>query len=153
MRATVVASILAVALALGCGADERALSQEQAKELLENRNWMDSWPTSENDRLFVYRFTPDMGGGVYQDRTLFAGRFELFTYKLGDDVVAINWPDRGVVEKVGYTITPVDGPKPFDLRLDLRGTGLGPKTFYGIRAETGGTLEGRAAKVVRLLNR
>jgi hypothetical protein len=150
MRATV-ACVLLVSL-LACGRSEGPLEGQKARELLENRNWMDSWPTSENDRLFVYRFTPAMGGGVYQDRTLFAGRFELFTYRLADDVVSITWPDRGVVEDVRYTITPVDGPEPFDLRLQLRGTGLGPKTFYGIRAETEEALEGRVKKTLSLLN-
>lgn len=148
---------LVVATLLGCSSDSGALPNGEARELVENRNWLDRWPTSADDRLHVYRFTPDMGGGVYQDRTLFAGRFELFTYKLADGVVGITWPDRapngGVVEEVHYRIEAVDGPKPFDLRMTLRGTGLGPKVFYGIRAETGSRaeLEARLEALARSL--
>jgi len=77
-----------------------------------------------------------MGGGVYQDRTLFIGRFELFTYELGDDTVTIHWPDRRTRERVHYRIERVDGPEPFDLRLTLEGTVMGPRVFYGRSAET-----------------
>lgn len=154
MRASSVTIAMALALALaavpaGCSSDAgtSALPGSEARKLMENRNWLDRWPTSEDERLYVYRFTPEMGGGVFQDRTLFAGRFELFTYQLGDDVVVIRWPDRapggGVEETIHYQIDQVAGPEPFDLRLTLRGTSLGPKVFYGIRSETGtaGALE------------
>ena len=102
---------------------------------------MDRWPTGEDDRLYVYRFTPDMGGGVYQDRTLFSGRFELFTYDLAPGRLTIRWHDRGTVETVPFRVMEVKGPKPFDLKLEVEGTAIGPKTFYGRRSETASAAE------------
>ena len=58
-----------------------ALPPKEAKELLVNRSWVDRLPQRSDDKLHVFRFTPSMGGGVYQDRTLFAGQFELFTFE------------------------------------------------------------------------
>ena len=112
------------------------LSPETAAQLLENRNWMDRWPSDPDERLHVYRFTPSMGGGVYQDRTLFKGQFELFVYKHETSKLTIRWPDRKKSEVFEYQIEAVDGPGPFDLKLTLPGAALGPQSLYGIRAET-----------------
>ena len=38
-------------------------------------------PETERDQLHVYRFVPSMGGGVFQDRTIFKGTFELFKFE------------------------------------------------------------------------
>jgi hypothetical protein len=136
MRQLVIALALAV-LASACGSSEReALPADEAAQILENRNWIDHWPESANEQLYVYRFTPHMGGGVFQDRTLFAGKFELFTYKLGDEVVDIRWPHTKTKSTVKYTIRRVKGPKPFDLRLDLEGSARGPAVYFGRSSET-----------------
>lgn len=130
-----------LSLVAGCAADHTApaaLPADQAGALLVDRNWMDRWPTGSRERLEVYRFTPAMGGGVYQDRTLFAGRFELFTFALTPGRIRIDWPDRDVVEQIRYRIVAVDGPPPFDLRLELDGNAVGPRVLYGRRAEGSG---------------
>lgn len=148
MRPVLAAALVVLSLAAACG-DAReapeALTPEKAAALLVDRNWMDRWPTEAKQRLEVYRFTPSMGGGVYQDRTLFVGRFELFTFDVKGDRLTIVWPDRDLREELRYRIIPVDGPAPFDLKLELDGNKVGPSVLYGRRAETG------AADAFRLL--
>ncbi len=137
-------TVLAIAVAVSCGTSHDAkLSDTEAKEVLENRNWMDVWPTSDREPLHVYRFTPAMGGGVYQDRTLYAGAFELFNYEIGvpnTDVVRIRWPHTKDVEQLKFSIEAVKGPEPFDLRLKFDGNLRGPSVFYGRQSETSASL-------------
>jgi hypothetical protein len=134
----------ALALALtsvSCGRDRRdtvvTLPPDKAAEVLINRNWLDRWPTGEKDRLHVYRFTPSMGGGVYQDRTLFAGHFELFTYQIDGEHLTIQWPHSKGEDRMVFRVERVSGPKPFDLRLELTSPSHGPRTYFGRSAETG----------------
>jgi len=112
------------------------LSDEDSAKVLENRNWMDLWPEKIDEKLHVFRFTPKMGGGIYQDRTIYRGDFELFTYKIGDGKLDIFWPHSHTRQTLKYTVTRVDGPKPFDLKLELRGFTDGPSVYYGRSAET-----------------
>jgi hypothetical protein len=77
-----------------------------------------------------------MGGGVYQDRTLFKGTFELFTFETAGDEIRFNLPEthQKVVSK--FRIENVDGPKPFDLKLTVEADPRGPQVYYGMRSET-----------------
>lgn len=118
------------------GRARAAVPPDEAAELLINRNWLDVWPKKESDKLHVYRFVPSMGGGVFQDRTLFAGHFELFRYQVDGEHVTIEWPHSKEEDRMVFRITRVDGPPPFDLRLELTGTSRGPRTYYGRTAET-----------------
>jgi hypothetical protein len=141
MRRILFCALAAAAVSASCGRDRdaatRTLPPDQAAEVLINRNWLDRWPTGEKDRLHVYRFTPSMGGGVYQDRTLFAGSFELFTYQIDGDHLTIQWPHSKDEDRMVFRVDRVSGPKPFDLRLELTGPSHGPRTYYGRSAETG----------------
>ena len=138
-RSQLILSAVVCALAIACSSSssERAVKGDEARALVENRNWLDVWPTSADEKLMVYRFTPAMGGGVFQDRTLFRGQFELFTYKLSDEQIVIHWPQNDSRDTIDYKIERVSGPEPFDLRLTLRGNSKGPKVLYGRSAETG----------------
>jgi hypothetical protein len=137
---------LAFILALGtlvwtaCGrSDRHEVVGEEARELLENRNWLDRWPTTKDDRLRVYRFTPAMGGGVFQDRTLFRGTFELFNYEAHADRIQFRLPDADEVITARYRIERVHTPEPFDLKLTLDPSPRGPAVYYGRSAETEAT--------------
>ncbi len=103
-------------------------------------------PETERDHLFVYRFVPNMGGGVFQDRTLYKGMFELFNFEATGDEIRFNLPETKTKVTSGYTIEKVDGPEPFDLKLTIPDDPRGPKIYFGMRAETdetGGLLEQR----------
>jgi len=130
-------------LAVACGKDgggkpaRVAVPPDEAAELLIDRNWLDLWPKDDRERLHVYRFVPSMGGGVFQDRTLFAGHFELFRYRIDGEHLTIEWPHSKQEDRMVFRINRVDGPPPFDLRLELSGTSRGPRTYYGRSSETG----------------
>ncbi len=149
--ASAVALFLAALLALGaCSSkpDARRVDAEEARLLLLDRNWIDRMPETPRDKLHVFRFVPTMGGGVFQDRTLFKGIFELFVFEASGEEIRFYMPETDERVRARYTIEAVDGPEPFDLRLSIPDSPRGPKAYYGIRAETdrdGAVLEQKLA--------
>ncbi len=145
------ALLLAISLAAcSSGSSSNPLPADEAKQLLIDRNWLDRMPETDRDRLHVYRFVPTMGGGVYQDRTLYKGTFELFKFKATGDEIHFDLPETKTKVASAYKIEEVTGPKPFDLRLTIFESPRGPKTYYGIKAETdphGEQLEATLAKI------
>ena len=111
------------------------LDADEARDLLIDRNWLDRMPENMTDKLHVYRFVPSMGGGVFQDRTLFKGTFELFMFKVDGDHIVFDLPETGQKVTSQFTIETVAGPAPFDLKLTIWSDPRGPHTYYGIRAE------------------
>ncbi len=149
MRTLLVASALALAVtACSSKSHDETLSASDARDVLINRNWLDRMPERTTDRLHVYRFVPTMGGGVYQDRTLFKGTFELFMFKVERDHITFNLPETHEKVTSQFRIERVAGPKPFDLKLTIFSDPRGPQVYYGTRAETdsdGHLLEQRLA--------
>jgi hypothetical protein len=144
---------LAVAFALtACHAKSAdRFDAGEAKRLLIDRNWIDRMPTTETDRLHVYRFVPTMGGGVFQDRTIYKGQFELFKFAVDGDKIHFNLPQTHDEVTSRFRIEKVSGPEPFDLKLTIDDDPRGPDPhiYYGIRAETdrdGRELEQRLLK-------
>jgi len=149
MRCAVPALLLVLAACSSATeAPPRALPPDQAARVLVDRNWIDRMPEAHDARLHVYRFVPSMGGGVFQDRTVFRGEFELFVFAIEGGELAIRLPDTGERVRTGYRIERVTGPEPFDLRLTLDHAPRGPAVYYGIARETdrsGEALEQRLA--------
>jgi hypothetical protein len=142
MRAHLVAALVAVSLVAACSKPAtHALPPDQAKQLLLNRNWIDRLPERVDDKLKVYRFVPSMGGGVFQDRTIFFGTFELFTFEATGAEIRFNLLHTGDKRTSGYTIEELatPGPEGVDLRLTIASDPRGPKSYYGWRKEAGGT--------------
>lgn len=131
--------VFTTALLLGCSTKSSELSPEDAGNLLLNRNWMNKWPSHKDERLHVFRFVPSMGGGVYQDRTLYLGLFELFHFDVKQSTLMFYMPDNNEHVKSRFRIEEVDGPEPFDLRLTIEPTPRGPAVYYGRRSETATT--------------
>jgi hypothetical protein len=127
---------LVVVAACSSEAPSRALPAKQAHKLLIDRNWIDRMPETEKDKLYVYRFVPSMGGGVFQDRTIYKGTFELFMFESTDREIKFVLPETHERVTSKYTIENVDGPKPFDLKLTVTDDPRGPKVYYGMRSET-----------------
>src|SRR3954470_11529441 len=133
------AVLLALVTACSSGASHKTshdLPDGEARKLLIDRNWIEHMPSTERDRFHVYRFVPSMGGGVFQDRTIFKGTFELFQFETAADEIRFNLLETHdkVVSK--FRIEEVDGPEPFDLKLTIAADPRGPQVYYGMRAET-----------------
>jgi hypothetical protein len=135
MRIIAMALVAALA-ACSSSSPNKQVSTDEAKHLLIDRNWLDRMPETERDRLHVYRFVPNMGGGVFQDRTLYKGMFELFNFEATGDEIRFNLPETKTKVTSAYKIEEVSGPEPFDLRLTIFDDPRGAKTYYGIRSET-----------------
>jgi hypothetical protein len=129
--------VMLLAMLGGCsGRPETHASTADAGRLLVDRNWIDRMPETRDDRLHVYRFVPSMGGGVFQDRTLYRGTFELFTFKVDEDHLDIYLPQTRERVRSQFTIEKVSGPTPFDLKLTLWSDPRGPKVYFSVSAET-----------------
>jgi hypothetical protein len=128
-------TMLVLAVALSACSHKADVDAEHAKKLLVDRNWIDRMPETKDDRLHVYRFVPSMGGGVFQDRTLYKGTFELFKFEAGQGQIRFDLPETGDKVTSAFSIEPVDGPKPFDLKLTISDDPRGPHVYYGIKAE------------------
>src|SRR5256885_1376837 len=126
-------TLLLVAL-VGCSSHGHA--SRTHNDLLIDRNWIDRMPRTDRDKLHVYRFVPSMGGGVFQDRTLYKGVFELFHFSAKGDELHFVLPEthQDIVSK--FRIEDVDGPEPFDLKLTIEADPRGPSVYYGMRSET-----------------
>ncbi|HEY1550314.1 MAG TPA: hypothetical protein VGG28_20945 [Kofleriaceae bacterium] len=127
---------LAVVLSACSSHKSPTIAKDEAKQLLIDRNWIDRMPQTERDHLFVYRFVPAMGGGVFQDRTLYKGTFELFTFKVDADHIDFDMPQTHEKVRSQFQIDKVAAPKPFDLKLTIWSDPRGPHEYYGIRSET-----------------
>src|SRR5262249_53907330 len=120
MRNLLLTLCAAAALAACSSKSSPKLSASDARDVLIDRNWIDRLPETTKDRLHVYRLVPSMGGGVYQDRTLFKGTFELFMFRVerGDHLV-FELPETHEKVTSQFAIETVDGPAPFDLKLTV----------------------------------
>ncbi len=129
-----------------------ALPASEAQKLLLNRNWLDRVPEKVDDKLHVYRFVPSMGGGVFQDRTIFFGTFELFTFEADGARIRFNLLHTGDKRISTYTIEPLPTPGPdgVDLMLTIADDPRGPKRYYGWRKESA-DLDGQLAALGKSL--
>ena len=132
---------LALVLLVGCSSQEsNVLDKGDAKKLLIDRNWIDRMPETKDTRLHVYRFVPTMGGGVFQDRTLYKGTFELFKFSADKGEITFDLPETDDKVTSKFTIEKVDGPRPFDLKLTISDDPRGPHVYFGMRNETSSDL-------------
>jgi len=136
MSVLALAAVLFVALAACSSPKSTRVSAEDARGLLIDRNWLDRMPESDRDKLHVYRFVPNMGGGVFQDRTLYKGVFELFSFSVKDSAITFKLHETRSEVTSAFTIEAVDGPAPFDLKLTIPDDPRGPKVYFGMRSET-----------------
>ncbi len=133
------AAALLLTAALATGACSRGTSQalppDEARALLIDRSWVDRLPSKVDDKLHVFRFTPSMGGGVYQDRTIFAGTFELFGFEQDGRSIRFNLLHTGDRKICRFVIEPLKekGPEGVDLKLTIEGSPRGASVYYSWR--------------------
>jgi hypothetical protein len=149
MRTALLLVLVAACSSGSSRTQSRIVDDDEARKLLLDRNWLTEMPESERDRFDVYRFVPSMGGGVFQDRTIFKGTFELFQFETAADEIRFNLLETHTKVISKFRIEEVDGPPPFDLKLTIEADPRGPRFYYGMRAETdrdGTKLEARLRK-------
>ena len=131
-------TLVLILAAAACSPTKKShsIGDEEARKLLLDRNWIDRMPETTRDRLHVYRFVPSMGGGVFQDRTLYKGTFELFMFETSGDEIRFILPETEQRVLSKFHIEAVEGPKPFDLKLTINADPRGPQVYYGMRSET-----------------
>ena len=127
--------VVAALLLAACSHHDHSIAKDSAQKILIDRNWIDVWPTKKTDKLHVFRFVPQMGGGVFQDRTVFKGTFELFKFQADGDQIQFDLPEKDEHVVSSYHIEKVDGPHPFDLKLTVENDPRGPHVYYGILSE------------------
>lgn len=126
--------LLALSGASGCSSKKIAtVPADEAQRLLLDRNWLDRVPQTPRERLHVFRFVPSMGGGVYQDRTLFAGTFELFSFEHDGQRIRFHLHHTGEEASAPYTIERLPGDNPLDLHLHIVDSPRGPHDYYSLR--------------------
>lgn len=136
------AALLLTLVLAACSGDKpssNAVTAQDAPRLLVDRNWLDVWPERHDEHLHVVRFVPSMGGGVFQDRTVFKGQFELFTFHADGRRLQVGLPHTHEKFDTAYRIERVTGPEPFDLKLTLDRNPRGPEVYYSIAAQGGAT--------------
>ena len=143
-------ALAVVAATAGCQRARHDAPPDQARQLLLNRNWIDRVPQKVDDKLHVYRFVPSMGGGVFQDRTIFAGTFELFQFRQDGRTIEFDLLHTGERRASSFTIEPITPRRPgdVDLKLTLADSPRGPKVYYGWRKE-GADLDASLARLAR----
>lgn len=155
-RVLMLGTAAAMTLAAACSSPSRtrALPPDEARQLLIDRNWVDRLPEKIDDKLHVFRFVPKMGGGVYQDRTIFAGTFELFMFEHDGDTIRFNLLHTGDKKRSGYRIEELatPGPEGVDLKLLLTDSPRGPSVYYGWRHQPG-NLDGQLTRLYEAVRR
>ena len=136
-----VALVLVVCSQVACGSRSTAVEPDEAARLLVDRNWIDVMPRDAQDRLHVFRFTPSMGGGVYQDRKVFKGQFELFQYRAGDGTIDFTFPDTEEHVRSPFIVERVRNHPPFDLKLIIADDPRGPGVYWSRSDMRGGDLD------------
>lgn len=154
LRSTQPIVLLCTAAALsGCHESKRehALPPPEARRLLLDRNWLDHLPQTPQDRLHVFRFVPSMGGGVFQDRTLYAGHFELFHFDQDGRQIHFKLPHTDEDRRTSFFIEPLHAPDedtPFELHLHIEGSPRGPSDYYSLRGERSTDLDASLSRIL-----
>jgi hypothetical protein len=136
MRTLGLVLVAALAACSSSSPSPRTLDSGEAAKLLVDRDWIDRMPETHTDRLQVYRFVPSMGGGVFQDRTIFKGTFELFTFTVEGEQLKLKLPETRTKVATRWSIQEVAGPKPFNLKLTISDDPRGGGVYFGIRGKT-----------------
>lgn len=134
MRTTIAAAIVAATLAAACSKDAQRdqpqpLPPDQAAQLLSERIWLDKEPRSGGDRFHLMIFV-DKELGVYQDRTIWKGAFEMFLYKAKDKSLDVRLPGSRKAVKTTFRVEKARRGEA-DVKLTIDKPFAGPTTYYG----------------------
>src|SRR5687768_14210167 len=98
---TVILAVALAALSSSCSRDAASpprVADNDSAQLLHRRVWLDEEPRTEHDRFHILFFDREKTG-VYQDRTVWKGEFELFRYQARDGGLVLKLPGSKRVVK------------------------------------------------------
>ena len=134
MRTAIALAIVAVSLTAACGRGNATPQKDplppgEAAELLHERIWLDKEPRGQNDVFHLFVF--DEGQmGIYQDRTIWKGKFEMFIWEAAGKNIEMRLPGSRKIVKSGFRIEKEHHGKA-DAKLVLDKPFEGPTTYYG----------------------
>jgi hypothetical protein len=139
MRTALAAAVAAISLSIACAraTPEQAPSPpDEAADLLHERVWLDKEPRGWGDQFHLMVFDGDHSG-VYQDRTVWKGNFEVFIYEADGNTLDLRLPGSRKTMKTGFRIEKSKRGEA-DVKLTLDKMPAGPTTYYGYRFDGGG---------------
>lgn len=130
---TILLAVALAALSSACSGDHAStrVTDGDARQLLYKRVWLDEEPRTESQRFHVLVFDKRKSG-IYQDRTIWKGAFELFRYKADGSGLSLELPGSDREVKTGYKIERVKHGQA-DVRLTIDKPADGPSVYYGYR--------------------
>lgn len=141
MRTSITAAAVAVSLAAAAAACGQSTPQRdplppgEAAELLHERVWLDKEPRGWSDKFHLMIFDGDHSG-VYQDRTIWKGSFEVFIYEADGNTLDLRLPGSKKTVKTTFTIEKQKRGEA-DVKLTIDKPFEGPATYYGYKFDGG----------------
>jgi hypothetical protein len=114
-----------------------ACKNERPREdptLIDGRVWLERRPEKHTDKVHATIFLTGYNIGLFDERSSYAGRHELFEFtRTGGDVKGL-FPQSDKKFTINFVVRACDDAPPFDLCLDLSSNPWnGPKRYYGFR--------------------
>jgi hypothetical protein len=131
---TVLLIVAVAALSSSCSREATGparIADGDSAVLLHKRVWLDEEPKRAEDRFHLMVFDKEKTG-IYQDRTVWKGEFELFRYKAENGGLVLKLPGSKKVVKTGFKIEQIKRGQA-DVRLTLDQPAAGPKVYWGYK--------------------
>jgi len=129
-----VRTLLAAALLLTTGCRGRP---SEDPSLIDGRVWLEKRPEKHNDKVHAAIFLTGYNLGLFDERSSYAGRYELFEFTREGNRVKGFFPQSDKSWTITYAVRACDDLPPFDLCLELSSNpwsaGGAPKKYYGFR--------------------
>jgi len=123
---------LVVLSAVGCRSQ-----RSEDPSLIDGRVWLEKHPEKHTDKVHAAFFLSGYNIGLFDERSSYAGRYELFEFTREGSTVKGFFPQADKNWKLTYAVRACDDLPPFDLCLELSSNpwsaGGAPKKYYGFR--------------------
>lgn len=133
-RLAIVRTLLVAALLLTTGCRGRP---SEDPSLIDGRVWLEKRPERHTDKVHAAIFLTDYNIGLFDERSSYAGRYELFELTREGNTVKGFFPQTDKNWKLTYAVRACDDLPPFDLCLELSSNPWpqsgAPKKFHGFR--------------------
>jgi hypothetical protein len=144
--------LLAVVAVVGVGVyrwQTRSAEVPGDASLIQDRLWVDHMPRSERDSINIFAALTEQPVGVFQETSVWSGKYELFRYEAHGEELRIVFPQNGDNEKVRAKARRCNEGG-MDYCLELSGSSRGVKRYYSREGWEIGSLADEEAKAREL---